>query len=620
MSFLKKGLLANYITNFNIQTQLPRSYEYGHTDVISDRRLNVVDSVRKAWSEKTYNNGSAKFIFFDRNAVSSVFKFSLAPQSVEISFPQRIFETKTFGGSVFENYGNDTITFNIQGTTANSLIRCYVCGGNSVNGTEIWGSGNDELFSFRNEVQRFNNIKELNSDKEIKFIYDNHSYSVFIKNFNIKMSKENPLAYFYTIEMIGFDIEKKTDLKIFKQNINDIKTFKDKLNEIYANFNSFVENIEGYLNVLEAGLQYFDDFLDICAFVKACIARTEKALNNLVNQFLAYVDGVTSCTNELTNLSDYVVSSAIRMSLGTVDKALNCTKELVEACDKGLKFFEDFSDTYGEMSDDIIDRWEMTSDEIVETCKYMFVNSKEKAEALQAEIQQTTSSCDAAVIPGDKNNDDEIVFVYGIKEYTLTSNENWESLAVKFYGDATKASLLSSFNNQKLSAKKSQEDGNSESTSEEIGSMPSAGTTVYIPILEDSGGFDGTNQVFNQPDVVDNYGHDLEIGENGDFNFHNGDFLLTDSVETLMQGVINRLSTAIGTRLRDTVYGIRTNIGDTDNTIQIVIQSSIEATLLADPRIKSVDKVEFNGSGDKLNVTVEFTDINDNQNVIGGTF
>lgn len=610
MSFLKKGLLANYITDYvDGDPAKPRFKE------VSTEKKGFRKTTKKArvwYVDESLSEKTCHFSFTSSKSQNySLFKFSLPPQGIEITYPQRIYETKTFGGSIIEDYGNDTVNILVQGSTVNSEIRSFTYGSSKKNGT-----GFEEITAFQNEVQKFGVVEDKQYSDKIKFTYEGFDFWVYIKELTIKQSKDNPLAYIYTISMLGVN---KADFKI--KELGNLKfTFKDRLAGLLNKFNDFVDMIESYLAILEVGLAVFEAFMDICATIRAVVERLEKAINNLVNQLLAYVDGVTTCFNEFTSLADYVVTTGIRVSLGTVDKALNSVKALVEAIDGAVKFFEDFSDKYGKMSDDIIEHWEKTSDEIVETCKYMSVSSKEKAEALQAEIQHTVSSCDVAVIPGDKNTDDEISFVYGIKEYTLTSNDNWESLAVKFYGDVTKASLLNSFNNQKLAAQNHQNSETEETSENEVGAMPSAGTTIYIPVLESGGGFDGTNEVYNQPDVVDNYGKDIEIGADGDFSFHNGDFDTTENSETLMQAVINRLSTTVGTRLRDTVYGIRTNIGDTDNMIQTVISSSIEDTLLDDPRIKSVDNIEFKGNGDNLAILVEFTDINDTQHSIGGTF
>lgn|GEM_PF-1192663 len=608
MSFLKKGLLANYITDNRV------SLDKDGNGLRNPNYMNYNGKYRKVWNGKKYAD-SIKFIFENELGFAAVFRFSVSPQSVEITYPQRVFETKTFGGSVIEDYGNDTANITIQGSTINSDIRYYVCNPfSSEHELEENGSGIDELLDFKNLLETWGNVDYRNG-KKVKIFYDNLQFAVNPKEFTIKQSKDNPLAYAYTINLIGTD---ETHRQLDISDFDSGTSFKEKLNELYAKFENFVKTTENYLSVLEAGLEYFEDFKDICATIRAADIRLEKALNNLVNQILAYVDEVSTCLDESTNLKDLVISSGIRVGLGTVDKAFNSAQALVEAIDHGLKFFEDFKDTYGKMSSDIQEHWEMTGEKIVETCKYMMVSSKEKAEELLADIQQSTSTCDAGVVPGDKNSSDEIIFIYGVKEYTVCANDTWDSLSLKFYGNAAKATLLSSYNNQKLNAQADSHTGGSETT--DNNGMPSSGTKIYIPVLENSSGFNGNNQVFNLPDVVDNYGHDIRLTSDGDFDFHNGDIATTEGLETLSQAIINRLSTTVGSRIRDSVYGIRTNIGSTDNTIQLVISSSIESTLISDPRIKSVDDIEFTGNGDRLNVSVSYTDINDCQRSIGGIF
>ena len=57
--------------------------------------------------------------FLDGGVVKECFTFSLPPESEDFDFPQRITETKTFGGSVFDDYGNDTYKITLSGSTVN---------------------------------------------------------------------------------------------------------------------------------------------------------------------------------------------------------------------------------------------------------------------------------------------------------------------------------------------------------------------------------------------------------------------------------------------------------------------------------------------------------------------
>ena len=179
------------------------------------------------------------------------------------------------------------------------------------------------------------------------------------------------------------------------------------------------------------------------------------------------------------------------------------------------------------------------------------------------------------------------------------------------YGDASLGLLLSTYNSLLTE---------SADTEGATPGMPPAGSTINIPVLQPDKGFDGTNEVYNPAGVTDNYGHDIGLGSDGDFKVVGGDLGLTNESETLTQSILNRLSTAVGSRIRTAVYGIRTAIGEAGDTAQIVIASSVETTLLSDPRVKSVENISFKGNGDNLQVVVVYTDINNRQSVVGGTF
>lgn len=639
---MTSGMLQNYIND----TAADGSPRYMQHDGV----------VKKVWSQTKLYRKAIQFIFTGANGVESVFQFSLPPQNVEIAFPQRITEVKTFGGSVIEDYGNDTLSISIQGTTANSDIRYYIYK------QETAGSGFDEVTAFRQLLQDYGTTDELRK-KKVMMYYGDFSCRVLVKNFTIKQTKDNPLSLSYTIELVGFDDNRKL-LKAtrIENSQNSPITGSQDSEQVKESHNNKIEGIidefektygvpidtydnpaeaekallaEGtpeeleagvidetlpeerfpaILNALEAGLQPFEAFRDICANIRGTIVRAGSALRNLGNQLYAYVDGVTSSVDEITSLGDFIITQAIRLGAGVVDGVLNAYNDLVQSIDGFVGFFTNFNDRYGSMTSDIIERWQKTSDEIVETLKYIGVSNKQKAEKIRAEIQQTISTMDTAVVPGDSTTDDQLVRVYGFTPRTLKATDTWDSIAQEMYGDASLGLLLSTYNSNLVQTS----DTGSETAA--TPGMPPVGTEIRIPVLQMVKGFDGTNEIYNLPGINDNYGQDIGINADGSLNIIGGDIGTTKDTNTLVQAVINRLSTAIGSRIRTEVYGIRANIGDSDNTIPIVIASSIEATLLADPRIKSIDNVDFVGRGDNLKVEVSYTDINDRQSVVGGTF
>ena len=53
--------------------------------------------------------------FRKNEEVTDAFTFSVPPESEEFLFPQRKNETKTFGGAVVADYGNDLVQVNLSG-------------------------------------------------------------------------------------------------------------------------------------------------------------------------------------------------------------------------------------------------------------------------------------------------------------------------------------------------------------------------------------------------------------------------------------------------------------------------------------------------------------------------
>lgn len=68
------------------------------------------------------------------NMVTDAVAFSVPLQSEDITNAQRVSETKTFGGSIIEDYGNDIVPITLSSTTVNNNPRLIYKGSL---GTEI---------------------------------------------------------------------------------------------------------------------------------------------------------------------------------------------------------------------------------------------------------------------------------------------------------------------------------------------------------------------------------------------------------------------------------------------------------------------------------------------------
>ena len=145
----------------------------------------------------------------------------------------------------------------------------------------------------------------------------------------------------------------------------------------------------------------------------------------------------------------------------------------------------------------------------------------------------------------------------------------------------------------------------------------SAGSKVLIPNLNFAESKIIDNEVYNNPDVKDNYGNDLII-KNKDLGIYNGDLGLVKGIDNLQQALLNRYSTLIGARIRLEVYGIQAAIGDALNASSALIQASVHQTTIEDPRVDSVESINFEGKGDNLTVSVIYVDKNGKKQNFGG--
>ena len=209
--------------------------------------------------------------FLNNGVLKDVFTFSVPPESEEFVYPQRLSETKTFGGSVFNEYGNDTIRISLSGSTFNNAEKkLYKPNAEA----EIVQSGAEEIEALKDRIAEFSEDYTLNADKKI-YLYDlsgkreeraglssigNSNYwRVFIQNFKYKRDKSRPFSYAYTIEMSAVVDKTKgkkyisTDaLKAVKNantNLTKIQTLIDKAERVTVQIRDISRKCESAKNM-----------------------------------------------------------------------------------------------------------------------------------------------------------------------------------------------------------------------------------------------------------------------------------------------------------------------------------------------------------------------------------
>ena len=204
-----------------------------------------------------------------------------------------------------------------------------------------------------------------------------------------------------------------------------------------------------------------------------------------------------------------------------------------------------------------------------------------------AKEKQTNAS---TVVYVDKDGNDATITVYDFKYHEWKSSDTFDNLAASLLGNPDYGTVIAYFN---------------EVVNE---SEIEAGTKIKIPVLS-ANSSNRNNRIYAEPERQENYGVDIKISDDGDFDLSGGDIKTLDGRKNLTQAIALRLTTASNKRIRLSAYGIRSTIGD-PMAVESYLTGAIEQTILADPRIAEVNELTFRGDKDRLYLEVVYTDIN----------
>lgn len=233
------------------------------------------------------------------------------------------------------------------------------------------------------------------------------------------------------------------------------------------------------------------------------------------------------------------------------------------------------------------------NDILVDSCAVMLENAC-KMVAMAKERQTNVMQ----VVYVDSDGNDAVADVYGFNFHTWKSADTFDRLAADLLGDANLGTLIAYFNGI------------------DVESEIAVGTKIKIPILTETSNIQG-NRIYAMPEKQENYGIDIALNDNGEFDTKDGDFASVKGQDNLSQALMLRLTTASEKRIRLTSYGIRAAVGDT-MAMRSYLLSSIEQTVKADPRIKDIEEISFKGNKSALELEITFTDINGNDGIYTG--
>ncbi len=548
-----------------------------------------------------------------KNSVAAAFTFSVPPEQEEFSFPQRKSETKTFGGGVVADYGNDFVQISLSGSTINQELKLIY---KSPQGNQQTMTGEEEIFCLRDMLRDYGKRGML--ENKTVFLYalnggrssNNYKWwQIYVSQLDISRNKDKPFCYNYKFTAIGTpEIEPKGyegfgNNKKFKWIGDKISKFK----EYMTGENGIVTKLNQGANALsQLGADYLGELSGYIGTLHSCIDSFNSAIDQYAAIISGNIDTAKGMTIDTIALGGKVISAAKRVYPVTVTaNVFNTCLDLVAAAKDVYRYCANIDKTQFEFSSwqsikELFDD-SVSNEDIADTYSSLAYQETLYANEAATITSKYINNNGYAIIPGEQNEDDRLVASYGYKVISLTDAEtSWDQLANDYYGDATLSYILATYNN--LPTDKPLK----------------AGQSILIPNLNFADSKVDRNEIYNSPDVKDNYGKDLLISDK-DFSIYNGDIALVDGVNNLEQALLNRYSTLIGARIRNEMYGIQASIGDALSATSALIQASVHQTTVEDPRIESVEEIHFVGKGDSLTVSVIYIDNNGSKRNFGGT-
>lgn len=550
--------------------------------------------------------------FYRNNILEEAYTFSVPPQNEEFTFPQRINETKTFGGSVFDDYGNDTVKISLSGTTINQELKLIYRSNKGIK----YLTGKDEIFYLRDLLKKYGRLNNLENKEVYLYALENgkkggatgnnpKAWQIYTSELQIKRSKDMPFTYFYSLSCTGIPIDVAAKNKILAKLSNN-KFFSN----IFEGYSKFVDTFTTGLDFVSTYLGYIDDFANLFSIASNKVSEVGALFESYAGLVSGSVDSVTGIVAESVGLLDNTFKTTLKLTPQNLTIQLfNSVGELFDACNDMKKWWENFVVQVDPTSNEsefnkLANSINVSGQELSDKFKKVFLNLSNEAAILSSETQKEVSSNSTEIItaPGSNEENDSVVICNGYKEYAFKSGDTWAKLSQDFYGTPNYATIIQSYNSD-ISL-----------------DILDAGSVIYIPnITGQSDNSISLNAIYNDPSVKDIYGKDIEIGLDGDFAFkknETGDFELINGVNNLNQAMLNRLSSSINSRVRNIVYGIRNETGNSSvdsEAIASYITTSIEQTILADPRIESVEEMTWQSiGGENIQINVTYKTITGN--------
>ena len=398
----------------------------------------------------------AYLLEFKLNGVlTDAFTFSVPPENEDFSFPQRKNETKTFGGAVVADYGNDLVQINLSGSTINQELKLIYK--SRLGSAEM--TGEQEIFYLRDLLKKYGSRDKL-QNKEV-YLYalnggekvTSHNpkwWRIFVGQLDISRSKDKPFCYNYKFSASGApEVNKKgfaQSISVLETVTNTINGWKEKVDNVINEMNSIADTIEEYGGSLLAELNgYIGTF-------KSCIDQFNGSVGRYSSLFSGFVEETGDLAVDTVMLGDKVLYSAFRYYPTITADVWNSCLNLKSAANDIYKYCSNIDETYFSESawQSIKELFDDSVSDIDIADVYSTLAYQAKLEANKATVLTSKNLNDIgiAVIPGQMGEDDQLIVTYGYKIVAITDAEtSFDQLAQDYYGDSSLSYIIATYNN-----------------------------------------------------------------------------------------------------------------------------------------------------------------------------
>lgn len=516
----------------------------------------------------------------DNGVLHRAYAFSLPPEAVKIQIPQRVNVRKTFGGLFVDDYGVDSMSITLSGSTGNGQMK------------EIYWDGATRFADGKNEaaliVSEILHYKYRLSDYDqyemrlwdLSSVSDavvNHvstlknlspsAWRVVLKDGSIDQSKDKPFFFSYSMEFIAIEPigVKRYTLK------------KARTQSYFEQVLAAIEKVKTASGNIKKALASYREVLDTIRKVEEITDSLEAEILTYYRLSQGFVDATVDSTNSFFNV--------IAFPLNLAGDLLIATRDVRSSVEDGWQEIINGYPDWWTKAENIAELFRRVFS-LEESASEIIVNAK--GQGRLPEIMLVASGT-AGSVPAINATDpsQELPFAllatYGYYERVATSETRLDALSVQVYGSPDYADVIAKFNGIT---------GDSDiSPGMEI-KLPYLSYTIAIQESEVYG--------------PETYGTDIALASDGDLRLAEyNDYMTITGISNMEQAIELRLSEDQGTRIRLTAYGLKQAHGTFDAFSIAVLIASIRDTLVQDSRIKTA--FGFSIQQDRDDLRMSFT-------------